>query len=73
LVALGELPGAIGVERRGDTVTLSSTDSEATLRALLDRFRSAHDVEVHGAGLEEAFVGLTAEQIDGGHEVREVR
>ncbi len=59
--ALGELPGVSGVERRGDAVVLSSIEPEQALRGLLDRFPSARDVEVRGAGLEEAFLALTAD------------
>ena len=50
----------ISVERRGDVVILTCSDAEAALRALLDRLPSAPDVEVRGAGLEEAFFALTA-------------
>ena len=41
---------------------LSCTDAETALRALLGQFPQARDVEVHGAGLEEAFLALTADQ-----------
>jgi ABC-2 type transport system ATP-binding protein len=40
-------------------VTLTCTDSDATLRALLAGYPEARDVEVHGAGLEQAFLQLT--------------
>ena len=58
--ALEALPGVTAAERRGDTVELRCTDSDAALRALLDRHQDARNVEVTGAGLEEAFVALTA-------------
>jgi len=29
---------------------------------LLSRFPEAHDIEVHGAGIEEAFFALTADE-----------
>lgn len=56
---LADLPGVAGVERRGDTVILSCSDSDAAVRALLDAHPDAHDIEIAGAGLEDAFVELT--------------
>ena len=35
-------------------------DSDRAIRALLERFPEAHDIEISGAGLEEAFLELTA-------------
>ena len=66
------LPGADGerarrparcrqAERHGDAVELACTDADAALRALLARTPTVHDLEVRGAGLEEAFLELTAE------------
>ena len=46
-------------ERRGDTVVLVCSDSDTALRELLATQPRAHDVEVRGAGLEEAFLQLT--------------
>src|SRR5512132_1280032 len=56
---LAGLPGVTRAERRGDTVVLACSDSDAALRALLSAHPLAHDVEVRGAGLEEAFLQLT--------------
>jgi ABC-2 type transport system ATP-binding protein len=53
------LPGVTAAERRGDAVTLTCSDSDTALRALLERFPEARDIEVTGAGLEEAFLELT--------------
>jgi ABC-2 type transport system ATP-binding protein len=39
---------------------VTCADSDAALRALLARFADARDIEVRGAGLEEAFLELTA-------------
>jgi ABC-2 type transport system ATP-binding protein len=61
LDSLRALPGVIGVERRGAAVILTCAEAETALRALLDRFPAAADVEVRGAGLEEAFLALTAD------------
>ncbi len=61
LGALASLPGVVSVDRRGSTVTLSCTDSDSALRKLLDRYPRASDIEVRGAGLEEAFLSLTVD------------
>jgi ABC-2 type transport system ATP-binding protein len=58
---LGALPGVSRAELHGEAVILSCADSDAALRALLDGFPAARDIEVHGAGIEEAFVALTAD------------
>src|SRR4051812_8225445 len=58
---LGALPGVTGAERRGESVVLRCTDSDAALRALLGRYDEARDVEVVGGGLEEAFLALTGD------------
>jgi ABC-2 type transport system ATP-binding protein len=60
LDALHGLPGVSGVERRGEAVVLSCTDSDAAIRALLQTEPDACDIEILAAGLEEAFVELTA-------------
>ena len=66
LAALSALPGVTGVDRRGEAVVLSCADSDAALRALLTDFPQAHDIEVRGAGLEEAFLELIAEDDEEG-------
>ena len=63
LVALGELealPGVTAAERRGEAIVLVCTDSDAAIRALLARHADARDVEIGGAGLEQAFLQLTS-------------
>jgi ABC-2 type transport system ATP-binding protein len=62
--ALRTLPGVQFAERLGEGVRLRCTDSDATLRALLDRYPAARDIEVRGADLEQAFVELTADVED---------
>jgi ABC-2 type transport system ATP-binding protein len=64
LAELAALPGVTTADTRGDAVVLHCSDAEAALRALLARFPAARDVEVHGAGLEEAFLALTADDND---------
>ena len=51
--------GVTRVERRGEAVVLACTDSDAAIRALLATFPDARDIEISGAGLEEAFLTLT--------------
>ncbi len=53
-------------DRRGEAVVLSCGDSDAALRALLVAYPAAHDIEVRGAGLEEAFLELVAEDEEEG-------
>ena len=56
---LATLPGVSDADRRGAAITLHCSDSDAAIRALLDRYPSASDIEITGAGLEEAFLQLT--------------
>ena len=58
---LAALPGVLNADLRGDAVALSCADSDVALRALLCQFPAARDIEVLGAGLEEAFMALTAD------------
>jgi ABC-2 type transport system ATP-binding protein len=58
--ALDGLPAVTEVARHGDTVTLTTTDPEATLRALLADGGVLPDLEVRGASLEQAVLSLTA-------------
>jgi ABC-2 type transport system ATP-binding protein len=64
LAQLAALPGTTNVDRHGSSVILFCADADATLRALLDRYPQVHDIEVRGAGLEEAFLTLTADEDD---------
>jgi ABC-2 type transport system ATP-binding protein len=59
LEQLERLPGAASVDRRGDVVVLSCFDSDSALRALLAEQPHAQDIEINGAGLEQAFLQLT--------------
>ena len=59
---LGQLDGLEGVtdvEIHGKGVTLASLDADATVRALVRQRIAFNDLEVTGAGLEDAFVALT--------------
>jgi ABC-2 type transport system ATP-binding protein len=57
--ALAALGGVSSVQRRGDAVTLICSDSDLAIRELLAGYREARDLEITGAGLEDAFVELT--------------
>jgi ABC-2 type transport system ATP-binding protein len=59
---LAALPGVRTADRHGDAVVLSAADSDSALRALLGRFPEVRDIEVYGAGLEEAFLELTGDE-----------
>ena len=56
---LESLPGVTRAERRGESMVLNCSDSDAAIRALLARYPDASDIEIAGAGLEDAFVELT--------------
>jgi ABC-2 type transport system ATP-binding protein len=58
---LEALPGVSAVEVRGEAITLTCTDADAALHRLLRTYPEAHGIEVRGAGLEEAFMELTAD------------
>ena len=54
------LPAVTATARHHDTVTLTTTDPEATLRALLADGGRLPDLEVRGASLEQAVLALTS-------------
>jgi ABC-2 type transport system ATP-binding protein len=58
------LAGVATVERHGAAITLRCTDSDAAIRALLATHPTVSDVEISGAGLEEAFLELTGGEDD---------
>ena len=59
IAGLDHLPGVTSVDLHGPSVTLNTTDAEATVRALFASRRRVPDIEVHGADLEDAFLTLT--------------
>jgi ABC-2 type transport system ATP-binding protein len=59
---LDRLPGVRAVEIRGDRASLRSDDSDATVAALVHSGRPFGNLEVSGAGLQEAFLTLTASE-----------
>jgi ABC-2 type transport system ATP-binding protein len=56
---LAQLAGVTAAERHGDAVILRCSDSDAAIRALLDRHPTTRDIEITGAALEDAFLELT--------------
>jgi ABC-2 type transport system ATP-binding protein len=60
LAELEDLAGVTAAERHGDAVLLTCADSDAAIRALLDTWADARDIEIASAGLEQAFLELTA-------------
>src|SRR5581483_1656601 len=54
------LPGVTSLSTHGARAELRTTDSDATLRALLSGWPTARDIEVAGAALEDAFLALVA-------------
>ena len=59
---LDSLEGVTDVVVRGRQVWLISLDADATVRDLVGRHVSFHDLEVVGADLQEAFVALTEDR-----------
>ncbi len=58
--AFRAVPGAEGVEVRGDTVLIHASDSDTVARYLLTS-TAARDIEITARGLEEAFLALTGD------------
>jgi ABC-2 type transport system ATP-binding protein len=61
---LGQLPGVRTADRHGDTIILNCADSDLAIRALLSSQPGARDIEIVGAGLEQAFLLLTGDDAD---------
>ena len=55
------LPGLVNLEVRHDVVQIQSSDSDATLYAVLDAGYRPKEIEVTSLGLEQAFLAITAE------------
>jgi ABC-2 type transport system ATP-binding protein len=55
------LPGLVNLEVRRDVVQIQSSDSDATLYAVLDAGYRPREIEVTSLGLEQAFLAITAE------------
>jgi len=55
------LPALVNLEIRHDFVQIQSTDSDATLYAVLDAGYRPREIEVSSLGLEQAFLAITGE------------
>jgi ABC-2 type transport system ATP-binding protein len=58
---LSQIPGADGVDVRGDTVLIHCKDSDAVARYLLTS-TPAKDLEIASRGIEDAFIALTSDE-----------
>lgn len=61
---LVSLPGVAAADRRGEVIVLICGDSDAAIRGLLEAYPEARDIEIASAGLEDAFIELTADPDD---------
>ncbi|HEY3686592.1 MAG TPA: ABC transporter ATP-binding protein [Streptosporangiaceae bacterium] len=59
--ALRALPGVTGADVRGERVSLTTADADATLPALYGSGLRIKDIEVAGGGLESALLSLTGD------------
>ena len=57
---LAAIAGVTAVDRHGESVTLACSDSDQAIRELLQRYPLTRDIEITGAGLEDAFLHLVA-------------
>ncbi len=57
------LPGVTGVDIDGEHVRLRTVDSDATVRAAIRADLPLRDLEIGGAGIEEAFLALVNENV----------
>ena len=64
VAGLDTLPGVTTVEVHGRSAALRTTDTEATVRALLAGRDRVRDLEVGGADLEDAVLALTGSPLD---------
>jgi ABC-2 type transport system ATP-binding protein len=58
---LTSLPGVAAADRRGDAIVLICSDADAAIRALLDAYLDACDLEITSAAFEDAFIELTGD------------
>ena len=56
---LDRLPGVVSVELHDDRAKLRSSDSDATVATLIGERGTPRNLEINGAGLEDAFLALT--------------
>jgi ABC-2 type transport system ATP-binding protein len=56
---LEALPGVVSATVHGGRVELRCSDSDRAVRALIATHPDAHDIEVGGIALEDAFITIT--------------
>jgi len=66
VTVLRGLTGVRSAELRGDAISLNCADSDLAVRDLLAAYPTIRDLEITGAGLEVAFLQLTADTTNGG-------
>lgn len=59
ITGLDALPGSVSATQHGNRVELRCNDSDSALRALIATRPDAHDIEVAGIALEDAFITIT--------------
>ena len=59
IAGLDALPGAVSATAHGNRVQLRCSNSDTALRALIAARPDAHDIEVAGIALEDAFITIT--------------
>lgn len=61
IAALAALTGVTHADTRGESIILNCADSDTAIRSLLATYPDARDIEISGAGLEQAFLQLTGD------------
>ena len=59
IAGLETLPGAVSATAHGNRIELRCSNSDSALRALIATRPDAHDIEVAGIALEDAFITIT--------------
>jgi ABC-2 type transport system ATP-binding protein len=67
LALIRTMPVVSGVDVDGDRVTVRTTDSDAVVAGLYRDGLAVRDLEIEGAGLEDAFMALTSDDITAAH------
>jgi ABC-2 type transport system ATP-binding protein len=68
-VAIAAVRGVTSVEKRGESILISTSDSDAVARYLLNQ-TTAVDVEITSHNLEDAFIALTGDADDDAESIR---
>jgi ABC-2 type transport system ATP-binding protein len=60
IAAIRAIPGVSGVDAVGDRLAVATRDADAVIEQLFTRGLGIRDLEIQGAGLEDAFIALTS-------------